>query len=160
MGFIGTLIIIRPGLTAFNPGSLYALAAGAALAVYFMMTRKISGQAHAIVTTFQTNLIGASLLSLMVPFVWISPNPTQWLMFAGLGAVANFGHFLVVRSYDFAEASLLAPLAYTEMVMATILGYLFFDDFPDAYTFLGVAILIACALYISMRERKTQQQSA
>ena len=153
IGFVGTLIIIRPGFVELNPGSLLALAAGGFLAIYFVMTRAISGQAPAIVTTFQTNIVGATLLSLVVPLIWLAPTPAQWAMFLALGAVANFGHFLVVRAYDYAEASLLAPLAYTEMIMATLVGWYFFGDFPDGWTFVGVAVLIGCALYISIRER-------
>ena len=153
VGFIGTLIIIRPGFVALNPGSLLALAAGTFLAIYFVMTRHIAGRAPAMVTTFQTNVIGAAFLSLTMPLVWHQPTASQWLMCAGLGAIATFGHYLIVRAYDYSEASLLAPLAYTEMVMATVLGWYFFGDFPDALTFLGVAILIACALYITLTER-------
>lgn len=156
IGFLGTLIIIRPGFAEVNPGSGFALAAGTFLAIYFVMTRKISGTAPAMVTTFQTNAVGAALITLAMPFLWHSPTPGQWAMFAGLGAVATFGHFLIVRAYDFAEASLLAPLAYTEMIVATLVGWWFFGDFPDGWTFLGVGILIACALYISWRERKTR----
>lgn len=154
IGFIGTLIIIRPGFVALNPGSLLALAAGSFLAVYFVMTRKIAGRAPAMVTTFQTNAVGSALITLAMPLVWIAPTPTQWLMFAGLGAVATFGHFLIVRAYDFAEASLLAPLAYTEMIVATLVGWYFFNDFPDIWTFVGVAVLIACALFISLSEHR------
>ncbi len=155
VGFIGTLIIIRPGFGSFNPGTLLALAAGTFLAIYFVMTRRISGTAKAMVTTFQTVAIGTVLLSLAMPLVWTAPTPEQWLMFAGLGGVATFGHFLIVRSYDYAEASLLAPFAYTEMIVSTLCGWYFFGDFPDRYTFLGVFILIASALYISWRERQS-----
>lgn len=153
VGFIGTLIIIRPGFVALNPGSLLALAAGSFLAIYFVMTRKISGRAPAMVTTFQTNAVGALFLSLAMPLIWHPLTPGQWLMCIGLGTIATFGHYLIVRAYDYSEASLLAPLAYTEMVVATVLGWYFFGDFPDALTFLGVAVLIACALYITLTER-------
>lgn len=153
IGFIGTLIIIRPGFVALNPGSLLALAAGTNLAIYFVMTRKISGQAPAMVTTFQTNIMGALITFAVMPFLWVTPSPEQWAMFVGLGTVATFGHYLIVRAYDHAEASLLAPLAYTEMVMATVLGWWFFGDLPDRWTILGVAILIGCAIYISLTER-------
>jgi drug/metabolite transporter (DMT)-like permease len=75
------------------------------------------------------------------------------MFFVLLSAIANGGHFLIIRAYDHAEASLLAPLAYTEMIMATIVGWYVFGDFPDMWTFIGVGILIACAIYISWRER-------
>lgn len=153
VGFIGTLIIIRPGLTEVNPGSWLALAAGAFLACYFVMTRAISGQAHAMVTTFQTSLLGGLILSAVIWTVWVPPTPAQWGLFVALAFIATFGHLMIVRAYDHAEASLLAPLAYTEMVTSVILGWIFFKDFPDFWTFVGVAILISCAIYISMRER-------
>lgn len=160
VGFVGTLIIIRPGFVALNPGSLLALAAGSFLAIYFVMTRKISGRAPAMVTTFQTNAVGAVLLSLAMPLIWHPLTPNQWLMCVGLGTIATFGHYLIVRAYDYCEASLLAPLAYTEMVVATVLGWYFFGDFPDAPTFLGVAVLIACALYITLTERNRASPDA
>ena len=153
VGFIGTMIIIRPGFGTVNPRTWLALAAGTSLAVYFVMTRRISGSAKAMVTTFQTNAIGMILASLAMPFVWVTPTAQQWLMFVGLGLVATIGHFMIVRAYDFAEASLLAPFAYTEMIMATVLGWYFFGDFPDRATLIGVTVLISSALYISWRER-------
>jgi drug/metabolite transporter (DMT)-like permease len=156
VGFIGTLIIIRPGITAINPGSLFALAAGISLALYFLLTRRISGRAQAIVTTFHTNALGCVLASVVVIFVWQTPTLSQWGQFLALAAIANVGHYCIVRAYDHAEASLLAPLAYTEMVTSTLMGLIFFGDFPDRWTFLGVAILIACAIYISTRSDKTQ----
>ena len=153
LGFVGTLIIIRPGVVEVNPGSLLALGAGTLLACYFVMTRSIAGQSHALVTTFQTSLMGGLMLSLMVPFVWQAPDLLQWGQLALLAAIATYGHLMIVRAYDHAEASLLAPLAYFEMVTSTVMGLIFFGDFPDGWTLAGVAVLIACALYISMRER-------
>lgn len=153
VGFIGTLIIIRPGMTEVNPGSWLALAAGGFLACYFVMTRAISGQAHAMVTTFQTSLLGGLILSGGIWWVWVPPTAMQWVLFVALAFIATFGHLMIVRAYDHAEVSLLAPLAYTEMVTSVILGWIFFKDFPDFWIFVGVAILISCAIYISMRER-------
>lgn len=153
VGFIGTLIIIRPGMTEVNPGSWLALAAGGFLACYFVMTRAISGQAHAMVTTFQTSLLGGLILSGGIWWVWVPPTAMQWVLFVALAFIATFGHLMIVRAYDHAEVSLLAPLAYTEMVTSVILGWIFFKDFPDFWTFVGVGILISCAIYISMRER-------
>ncbi len=156
-GFVGTLIIIRPGLGTMNPGSLLALAAGTCLALYFLMTRRISGSAPAMVTTFYTNLMGTLIASVIAVFVWKSPLPSEWALFVALGLIAGFGHYLITRAYDFAEASLLAPLAYTEMVTSVLLGWWFFGDFPDRWTFIGVAILISCAIYISVRERARKE---
>jgi drug/metabolite transporter (DMT)-like permease len=153
VGFAGTLIIIRPGFQELNPGVFLALASGASLAFYLLLTRKIAGSAPAMVTTFYTSLSGAVIMSVIVVFVWETPTPAQWGFFLLLSLIANGGHYLIIRAYDHAEASLLAPLAYTEIVMATFAGWYFFGDFPDFWTFIGVGILIASAIYISWRER-------
>lgn len=156
VGFVGTLIIIRPGLVEVNPGTIYALGAGVALGSYFVMTRQIAGAADAMVLTFQTSAIGAVLMTLALPFLWQSPTPVQWVMLAGLGVIATLGHVLITRAYEHAEASLLAPLAFSEIIMATVVGWWFFSDLPDRWTVLGVAILIASAIYISIRERRVK----
>ena len=151
-GFVGTLIIIRPGFQEINPGVFLALAAGFSLAIYMLLTARISGSAPAMVTTYYTSLMGTVLLSGYVLYDWQPVTLPQWGLFVLLAAIANGGHYLIVRAYDYSEASLLAPLAYTEMIMATAAGWWFFGEFPDAWTFAGVGILIACAIYISIRE--------
>jgi drug/metabolite transporter (DMT)-like permease len=153
VGFAGTLIIIRPGFEALNPGVFLALGSGTCLALYLLLTRKISGSAPPMLTTFYTSLMGGLITSVIVLFVWETPTLEQWCFFVLLSFIANGGHYLIIRAYDNAEASLLAPLAYTEIVMATIAGWYFFGDFPDGWTFIGVGILIASAIYISWRER-------
>ena len=159
IGFIGVMVIIRPGLQAFNIGVLYALGAGTSSACYYLITRKLSGRADAMVTTFQTSAIGAVGLSLVMPFLWTTPSGGQWTLLVLLGAIAIAGHYCVTRAFDFAEASLLSPFNYTEMIVAVAVGWWFFGDFPDRWTFVGVCILIACAIYISYRERSLSQAS-
>ncbi|MGE3877244.1 MAG: DMT family transporter [Parvibaculaceae bacterium] len=154
IGFIGTLIIIRPGFQAINPGVLFALGAGSLSALYLILTRMIAGKADPIVTTFHTNFVSVIMVSAILPFFWEMPSLEQWGLFVLLAICGTTGHFMIVLAYRHAEASLLAPLAYTEMIMATAAGWWFFGDFPDRWTFVGVGVLIACAIYISYRERK------
>jgi len=156
VGFVGTLIIIRPGLVEVNPGTFYALGSGVALGSNLVMTRHIAGAANAMVLTFQTSTIGAALMTLALPLLWQMPDPAQWLMLVGLGVVATLGHVLITMAYEHGEASLLAPLAFTEIIMATVFGWWFFNDLPDRWNVLGVAILIGSAIYISIRERRAK----
>lgn len=151
-GFIGVLIIIRPGFQALNVGMVFALLAGTSSAFYILVTRHLTGKAHAMVTTFQTSALGAIVLSAAAPAYWLPAGQQQWLLLVLLGAIAIAGHYLITKAYDFAEASLLSPFNYTEMITAVIVGWYFFGDFPDAWTFAGVAILICCAIYVSWRE--------
>jgi drug/metabolite transporter (DMT)-like permease len=158
IGFVGVLVIIRPGFQALNPGVFFALGAGGVSALYILLTRHLTGSVSPIVTTFQTSAIGALALSAAMPFIWYSVSLHQWLLLAALGFFAILGHYLITKAYNYGEASLLSPLGYTEMVTAVIFGWYFFGDFPDNWTFLGVAILISCAIYISWRERQLKRQ--
>ena len=154
IGFVGVLIIIRPGFQEFNLGVVFALLAGLCSSAYIIITRHLTGKAIAIVTTFQTSVMGAVALSVALPLYWQNVTLNQALLLVLLGAIAIAGHFFITKAYDYAEASLLSPFSYTEMIMAVAAGWYFFGDFPDSYTFLGVSILIGCAIYISLRERK------
>ena len=153
VGFVGTLIIIRPGIQQYNPGMLMALGAGFCSALYMLLTRILASQARAMASTFHTSLAGAVLATLIVALVWETPTLEQWGLLVLLAFIATTGNYLIVRAYEYAEASLLAPFGYSEMIMAVIAGWYFFGDFPDGWTFVGVGILIACAIYISYRER-------
>jgi drug/metabolite transporter (DMT)-like permease len=154
VGFVGVLVIVRPGVSAFHPGMLLALGAGTVYAFYSLATRKLSGSAPPLVTLVYTALMGAMVMSAVVPAVWTPPGARDFLWMALMGALAAGGHFLVIKSFEHAEASLLAPLGYSEIVMATIVGYLIFGDFPDAWTWAGIVIVIASGVYVSMRERR------
>lgn len=153
IGFIGTLIIIRPGFQTLNPGVFLALLAGAASAVYMILNRKVAKRADPMMTMFHTNVMGAVITSVAVVFVWVPPMLDQWGLYLGIAVVAMISNYLSFAAYRFAEASLLAPLGYAEMIMAVVCGWWFFGDFPDRWTFVGVGILIACAAYISYREK-------
>lgn len=154
LGFIGVLIIIRPGFKDLNPGVFLAFSAGLCSAFYLILTRKMTGAVSPMVTSFQTSFIGAIGLTVALPFVFVSLNSIQWSMMFGLGFCAILGHYLVAKAYDLAEASMLSPISYTEMINAVICGLIFFGDFLDTWTFVGVGILMSCALYISVRERQ------
>jgi drug/metabolite transporter (DMT)-like permease len=152
IGFLGVLIIIRPGFQSLNLGVLFALLAGLSSSLYIIVTRHLKGTADAMVTTFQTSAIGAVAMSAVAPVYWLSASAPQWLLLVLLGAIAIAGHYLITRAYDYAEASMLSPFNYAEMITAVLAGWWFFGDLPDAWTLVGVAILIACAIYISLRE--------
>lgn len=154
VGFAGTLVIIRPGFASVDFSVVFPLGAGLFFALYVIVTRKLAGEAKAVTTTFQTAAIGAILVSCFLPLIWEPPTAIQWLLMMLMAGFGVGGHYLVTKAYDYAEASLLAPFAYLEILMSIFAGWLFFADLPDRFTILGVAILIASALYISLRERK------
>ena len=154
IGFLGAIIIIRPGAGFLQWSALLAVAAGTIYAFYALTTRKLSGTAPPLLTLAYTALLGAVATSVVVPFVWVTPSLEDFGYMLAMGAVAAVGHFMLIKGYEQASASLLAPYGYSEIVMATIVGYLAFGDFPDAWTWIGVAIVIGSGIIISWREAR------
>ena len=154
VGFIGTLIIIRPGLGVASPGVPFALAAGSVYACYVLSTRKLAGVDPPLVTLAFTGLVGAVVSSALLPFFWITPELGDWPLMLLMGFCAAVGHFGIILAHEKATAAQLAPIGYAEIVSTSILGYLYFGDFPDAITWLGIAIVVASGVVISIRETR------
>lgn len=153
IGFFGVLVIIRPGLIAFNPGTVLAFASGCASAFVLLISRKLAGNSSALANTFYTSFLGGIMASIIMIWQWQWPTQTQWIMMFALSAIGTMANYLVIKGFEYCEASLLAPFGYAEMINAITAGWFFFGDFPDFFTFVGVAILIGCALWISNHER-------
>ena len=153
IGFIGVLIIIRPGYLELNPGVFLAAGAGLGSAITLLLTRKLAGKSSAIANTVYTNLFGTIFATMIVIPFWVTPSFNLLLFMVLLASIGTFANFLTIMAMENAEASLLAPIGYTEMITAVLAGWYFFGNFPDGWTFVGVAILIACAIYISYREQ-------
>jgi len=162
-GFIGALIIIRPGGHAFTYAALLPLAAAAFFASYLALTRFVANVDHPLTMQF-TSAVGAALIVTLALAIGHSigltnfqpslPDATQWGLLAAIGLVAAVGHLLVVIAINRAPTSLLAPFSYAEIVSATALGYFVFNEWPDNYTWLGIAVIVASGMYVLYRERQ------
>jgi drug/metabolite transporter (DMT)-like permease len=158
VGFIGALIVIRPGFGVFRWPALFGLSAGLAYAFYALATRRLAGSAPPLVTAGFTALVGAVVLSLAAPVYWVAPTLGDVGLMLAIGATAAVGHYLVILAYERAPASLLAPFGYYEIIGAVAVGYVLFGDFPERWTWLGIAVLAASGIYISLRERRLGRQ--
>ena len=156
-GFIGVLFVIRPGFAEVNMATVGAVCAGICYAFYVISTRKLSSIDSPLMTLIFTGLSGAIVISLIVPFYWSSLNFNGWLILICLAAIGTLAHFLLILSLNYAEASKLAPLSYSEIIMNVIIGYYFFGDFPNQWIWIGLIIIIASGVYISLRENKKQK---
>ena len=152
IGFIGSLVVIRPGFVEFNLASFAALGTGIMYGFYLIITRKLSTSDNPLLTLLLTGLVGAVIISCVVPFVWVKPTFNQWSMMAGIGMFACIGHLFLILSLKYADASKLAPFSYFEIITNIIIGFYFFNNFPDNWTFLGLFIIILSGIYISRRE--------
>ena len=123
-------------------------------AFYLIITRKLSISDNSMLTLLITGLIGSFVMSFTIPFVWVSPTLDQWLLLSLIGVVTLVGHFLLILSFKYAEASKLAPISYFEVVTNTVYGYSLFNHFPDNWTLVGLVIIISSGLFVFYRERK------
>jgi len=153
-GFIGSLIVIRPGFVELNLASIAALGTGVLYGFYLIITRKLHDSDNPLLTLLLTGIVGAVLGSLIMPTVWVSPTITEWYMMFAIGFFASLGHLFIILSLRYADASKLAPFGYFEIVTSIIIGYYFFNHFPDSWTFLGLFIIISSGIYIFRREHK------
>ncbi|MBS0124737.1 DMT family transporter [Aestuariicoccus sp. KMU-90] len=154
VGFVGMLIVIRPGLGVFHPAILLVVAAAGLFAARQVLSRLLSGTDSIETTVAYTALTATGVLSIALPFVWIAPpDARSWALIVGLSLTAALGEILVIRALDMAQAVVLAPLHYSLILWGTIYGFIAFGDLPDHWTIVGCAIIIASGLYTLHRER-------
>lgn len=155
-GFLGALLVIQPGTDVFQVGSLYAAGAAVTYVGYVVLTRKHAGMCSSSMMLLAPSLLGVVVLSPFVPQNWTPPSQTDLFLALGIGIIAALAHFLVILAYKFGEAPVVVPFAYSQIVMGTVLGYIVFGDFPDVITSLGITVVIASGVYISVRERASR----
>jgi drug/metabolite transporter (DMT)-like permease len=154
-GFCGALVIIRPGIgDAAQWGALLLLGSAGCGAVYQILTRRLAGQDRAETMNIWSGMVGSVIVSAMVPFVWRMPGEAiAWALFIGLGLIGGYAHYLLAKAFERGPASLLSPFNYLQLLGATFTGYALFGQLPDAFTWLGAAIIVAAGLYVARRER-------
>jgi drug/metabolite transporter (DMT)-like permease len=161
VGFAGVLLVIRPGSGVHDLAVLLLLLSSAAYALYQIATRWVSFYDEAATGIVFSALLGSLAMSFVLPFVFVLPrDPLDIVLFLCLGLLGGAGHYLVIRAFQSGPAAVIAPLGYVELVGTTILGYVIFGNFPDLWTWIGAAIIIASGIYIAVRERKRRAERA
>ena len=153
VGLIGVLIVVRPGGAGFQLAALLPMLSASSWAFALIFTRMMSATENPVTTLTWSAIIGFVLLSLLQPFGW-QPLTAQaiWLG-VFVGVASTIGHWFVILAFRHADASLLAPFAYLQLLWASIFGYFMFAALPDRFTWLGAVIISASGLYIAHRER-------
>ena len=153
-GFIGILIVIRPGFTQLHPALAVSFAAMLAYALFMIVTRKLSGFDTPFVTLFYSLLVGVVGGALFAIPQWVWPsNVFECLLLLTLGALGGLGHYLLILAYRLAPASSVSPFLYFQLLSMVSLGYFVFGDTPDRWSLIGSAVVIASGLYLVHRER-------
>jgi len=153
VGFLGVLVILRPGMAAIAPIQIVPLAAAGCFALYLVLTRMAARHDSVGTSTLYTGIVGLVVLSLVAPLDWQAPSPEEWgfLLLASLLGIG--AHVSVIKALSLSEASALQPFNYTMLVWATLIGFLVFDDLPDHFTVIGAVIIVISGLYAWHRER-------
>ncbi|MEC7944226.1 MAG: DMT family transporter [Pseudomonadota bacterium] len=152
IGFLGVLIIIRPGLGIMHWAALLPLATAVFYALYQILTRVAGRTEDTKTSLFWTSTVGVITMSCIVPLVWKVPNAQAWAIMIATGALFGFGHYLLIRAFEVATVSTLSPFLYTQIVWVTILSIIIFNQVPDEFSILGTVIVISSGLYIWHRE--------
>jgi drug/metabolite transporter (DMT)-like permease len=154
VGFLGVLVVTRPGLDAVHPAVLLSAAAALCYAAYALSTRILARTDSNQTTLFYSNLVGAVVMLPAVAMVWTTPDSVliAALMLA-TGALASIGHYLLIVAHRLAPASVLSPFIYSQLAWTVALGYAVFADVPNRWTMAGAATVIASGLYLLHRER-------
>ncbi len=155
IGFVGVVIVIRPGSSVFQWSSLMMLASAIFYAIYQIVVRRVAAVDSPATTAFYCALGCTLAMSFFVPFHWKTPdNWRDVALMVSLGISGGFGHYCVARAFSYAPANLIAPLNYTQMIGSVVVGYLMFAEIPDFYTWLGSAVIIAAGLLVGWQGRR------
>ncbi len=169
VGFAGALLVIRPSFQTVGLPAFLPLGAALCFAIYLALTRRVVATEDVLTMQLWAGIFGLLTLGFAIGFgeafaiavldpSW--PTAAQWPLLAALGAIATTGHLLIVAGVRRAPPSILAPFQYLEILGATLLGFLIFDDFPDLVTWIGILIIVASGLYVFHRERRLARDTA
>jgi drug/metabolite transporter (DMT)-like permease len=153
-GLCGVLVVVRPGGGLASWVSLLPLAGAVAFAAFQIVTRLLASTENTLTTLFHTGLFGLLWSCLALPFVWVSPEPWHWLAFMAQGALGVAAHLCMIKAFEAAEASLLAPFNYSKIIWVAAAGYLVFDDVPSLNTLAGAGIIGLAGLFVMLHERR------
>lgn len=161
IGFLGAMIIMRPGLGVVHPSILLVVVAAAMFASRQVVGRILSRTDSTATTLLYTSLTATVAVSIFLPWVWITPaNSTLWFKAALLLGLSGIAEWLMIKAFEDAEATALAPFHYTLILWSTFYGVVLFGEFPDGWTWIGTGIIVAAGLYTVQRERKAAAAGA
>jgi drug/metabolite transporter (DMT)-like permease len=158
VGLMGVLIILRPGTSAFHAAAFFPLVSAVAWACTLILTRMMSGREHVLTTMTYSSIAGLCILSVLVPFVWVTPTWHDIAFGVFIGVASTAGQWIVVLAFRYADASVLAPFSYTQLLWVSILGFLVFGEVPDVWTVTGAVFIVGSGLYTAHRERVRRSQ--
>jgi drug/metabolite transporter (DMT)-like permease len=153
MGFAGVLIIIRPGAGIVHWAVVFPLGTAVLFALHQIAARVLGHTDSALTTLVYSTGVGAIVASAAVPFFWVAPSLREWLFMAVMGILNAIGQFAMNRAFQVAPAVVVTPFTYSNLIWATLFGFMIFGDVPDSWTVTGAAVIVTSGLFILFRRR-------
>ena len=158
VGFVGVLVILRPGLGVTQSAALVVLVCVLLYSVYQILTRVVGRVDSAETTLLWQLLVGAVLLGLVAPLVWRMPEPRHWPLFILVAALGGVAHWAMIRALQLAPAATIQPFTYTLLIWAVVIGWLAFGDLPDLWTFIGAGAIVGAGIFTAWREHGLRER--
>ena len=158
VGFVGVLVMVRPGEGSLQPGALVALANALTVALSILLVRRLSDSESPLMILTQFALWSTLLLAVPAIWVWRWPDAWGWTLAIGVSASATVGQYFWVQAFKAGEMSAVAPFEYLRLPFAVFMGWLIWGQMPEIWTYVGAAIVIASALYIAQREAQLARE--
>lgn len=153
LGFVGVLIVTRPGLGVVHPAVLLILVAALLFAIRQILSRVVAEKDHIVTTVAYTALVGSAIMTVPLPFVWEWPSTNlEVSLLVSMALLAAIAETLVIKALDVADAVVVAPVHYSIIIWATIYGFLVFGQLPDLWTWVGASIIVGMGLFTLHRE--------
>jgi drug/metabolite transporter (DMT)-like permease len=159
VGFVGVLVMTRPGAGLFNPAALLSLTAAVCYALAMIAIRRLGRSDGPATTVFYFTVCAALAGTASLPFAWVTPDAHGLVVLVGVGLLGGFAQMAMTEAFRIAPVSLIAPFNYASLVFAMAFGYAFWGDTPDAFLLAGAAIVVASGLYILHRETTLARRS-
>jgi drug/metabolite transporter (DMT)-like permease len=153
-GFVGALVIIRPGTGAMHWAAFLVLCSSSLFALYHVATRYLSRSDAPLTTLLYTGLVTAAASTLLLPFVWVAPDAEGWALMAAMGLFNGLGTYTLIRAFAAAPAAVVTPFTYVSLIWTTMYGFLLFGDLPDRWTVLGALVIAGSGLYLLRQEAR------
>ena len=156
IGFVGAIILLRPGFAGNSLGYIAAFGAGLGIGFFLITNRKLAHAGVPLASIVYPAYLGSIIISPFIPFNWTTPSfEDRWLII-GFVIISCTAQGMIIAAFRFSQASLIAPFSYVQIVGATLIGYLFFSDLPDLITWIGIIVIVGSGVYIAIRENITQ----
>ena len=154
-GFLGVVVVIRPGVGAFQWWDLLPLAGATFYAAYQVLTRLVAGRDPPETSVVYSALIGTAAMTVFLPFSWTTPdNAFDAIVMASFGILGGVGHYCLARAMRHAEASVISPFNYWQIVGSSLFGFVVFGEVPDRHVWIGAALIVAAGIFMAWQERR------